>query len=375
VLAASTANVTGTYTQVGGGIGDTFTVTATGAFTLDGIAINAIGQRVLLKNQTTASQNGMYTATVVGATAISPVFTRALDYDTPSDVNNTGSIPVQSGTVNTTTSWLLTSQVTSIGSAGSSLTYTQFTYGNATPLSALATQAADTVVQNASGSTAAPTAVAMPTCTTGADLYNTSTHAWSCVSTSGTASALVLLGTYTAANTSGSLTVVTRNASGQSGAIFQTDYNEYQIHFVRMLPATNAVTGAIQVSTNGGSTYDSTSGHYNGSLLFFAGTGSPAGEGSLSTTAIFLSGSTRKLSSTASNGGYSATYDWFDPLGASGFSTMTGNAMFFNTSDSAVVGATGNGAYLQSAAVNAFELNTSAGNWTSGSILVYGVAH
>lgn len=127
VLAASTATVVGTYAQVGGGIGDTFTVTATGAFTLDGIAINTIGQRVLLKNQSTASQNGVYTATIVGASLVSPVFTRALDYDTPSDVNNTGSIPVQSGTVNALTSWLLTSQVTSIGSGGSALTYAQFT--------------------------------------------------------------------------------------------------------------------------------------------------------------------------------------------------------------------------------------------------------
>jgi hypothetical protein len=131
VLAASTANLTGSYTQVGGGVGDTFTITATGAFTLDGIAINTIGQRVLLKNQTTASQNGVYTATVAGTTGVSAVFTRALDYDTPSDVNNTGSIPVQSGTVNTTTSWLLTSQVTSIGSSGSSLTYAQFSYNPA----------------------------------------------------------------------------------------------------------------------------------------------------------------------------------------------------------------------------------------------------
>lgn len=128
VLAASTANLTGTYAQVGGGVGDTFTVTATGAFTLDGIAINTIGQRVLLKNQSTASQNGVYTATVVGSIGVSPVFTRATDYNTPSDVNNTGAIPVQSGTANTTTSWLLTSQVTSIGSAGSSLTYALFSY-------------------------------------------------------------------------------------------------------------------------------------------------------------------------------------------------------------------------------------------------------
>jgi hypothetical protein len=128
VLAASTATLTGTYVQVGGGIGDTFTITATGAFTLDGVAINTIGQRVLLKNQTSANQNGVYTATIIGTTGISAVFTRALDYDTPSDVNNTGAIPVQSGTANATTSWLLTSQVTSIGSSGSSLIYAQFSY-------------------------------------------------------------------------------------------------------------------------------------------------------------------------------------------------------------------------------------------------------
>ena len=132
VLAASTANLTGTYAQVGGGVGDTFTVTATGAFTLDGIAINTIGQRVLFKDQSTASQNGVYTATIVGTTGVSPVFTRASDYNTPADVNNTGAIPVQSGTANTTTSWLLTSQVTSIGSAGSALTYAQFTYSPTT---------------------------------------------------------------------------------------------------------------------------------------------------------------------------------------------------------------------------------------------------
>jgi hypothetical protein len=53
-------------------------------------------------------------------------------------------------------------------------------------LTALATQAADTIDMNATGGSAVPTAIAMPTCTTGADLYNTSTHSWSCVSSGGT---------------------------------------------------------------------------------------------------------------------------------------------------------------------------------------------
>lgn len=124
VLAASTANLTGTYSNGVSGIGATFTITATGTFSLDGIAINTIGQRVLLKNQSSAFQNGIYTATVVGALAVSPVFTRALDYDTPSNINSTGAIPVQSGTVNATTSWLLTSSVTTVGT--DALTYVQF---------------------------------------------------------------------------------------------------------------------------------------------------------------------------------------------------------------------------------------------------------
>jgi hypothetical protein len=144
VLAASTANVVGAYTAVGAGIGDFFTVTATGSFTLDGIAINTIGQRVLLKNQADGTQNGVYFATIVGALGVSPVFTRAIDYDTPSDVNNTGTVPVQSGTANTTTSWLLTSQVTSIGPAGSALTYAKFSIAPAS----LVTQASSNTSGN-----------------------------------------------------------------------------------------------------------------------------------------------------------------------------------------------------------------------------------
>lgn len=50
------------------------------------------------------------------------------------------------------------------------------------PVGGLAAIAANTLIMNASGSSAIPTAVSMPTCTTGAVLYNTSTNTWSCVS-------------------------------------------------------------------------------------------------------------------------------------------------------------------------------------------------
>ena len=60
------------------------------------------------------------------------------------------------------------------------------------PLTGLATQAADSVVLNATGGSAAPTAVAMPTSgtngcagATNALTYNTTTHALGCNTISG----------------------------------------------------------------------------------------------------------------------------------------------------------------------------------------------
>src|SRR5258706_9432009 len=44
----------------------------------------------------------------------------------PSDINSTGAIPVQSGTANQGSSWLLTSTVATVGT--DALTYTRFSY-------------------------------------------------------------------------------------------------------------------------------------------------------------------------------------------------------------------------------------------------------
>ena len=53
------------------------------------------------------------------------------------------------------------------------------------PYSALATGTSDTVIMNATGSTASPTAVSLPSgCTLGVN-YSTSTHSWTCVASGG----------------------------------------------------------------------------------------------------------------------------------------------------------------------------------------------
>ena len=123
---ASTANLAGyTYNNGTAGVGATLTAGAPGVFTQDGIAIPA-GERWLYKNDTTGSgaYNGVYVVTVAGDGATAAVLTRAADYDTPENINNSGLIPVQFGTVNAGTGWLQTATVTIVGTTP--LVYVQF---------------------------------------------------------------------------------------------------------------------------------------------------------------------------------------------------------------------------------------------------------
>lgn len=131
VYAASTASGdTGSLTYNNGvsGIGATFTGTNNTALTFDGQTLTSLNQRVLIKNDQQSSNpgvyNGVYYLTQLQTAILPPILTRALDYDQPSDINNTGAIPVINGTVNASTSWLLTSTVNTVGT--DPLTYIKF---------------------------------------------------------------------------------------------------------------------------------------------------------------------------------------------------------------------------------------------------------
>lgn len=119
-----------TYSNGASGIGATLTAGVTNTtLVVDGVT-PILNDRILVKNQASAFQNGVYFVSQVAALGLAWVLTRALDYNQPSDINNTGAIPVVNGTANATTSWLLTSSVTTVGT--DSLTYTQFTYAPST---------------------------------------------------------------------------------------------------------------------------------------------------------------------------------------------------------------------------------------------------
>lgn len=97
-------------------VATTANITLSGTQTIDGIAL-AVGNRVLVKNQTTASQNGIY---VVASTS----WSRATDIDTWAEVVS-AAVFVEQGTVNADTAWIC--NVDSGGTLGTTtISWTQF---------------------------------------------------------------------------------------------------------------------------------------------------------------------------------------------------------------------------------------------------------
>lgn len=129
VQAATTTVLSNTPTYSNGtaGVGATLTAGSNGALTIDGYAV-LLNDRILVKNQASALQNGVYTETTLGTGGVAYVLTRATDYNSTININYTGTIPVLQGSTNGNTGWNLTTQVATIGT--NSLTYTQAPAGS-----------------------------------------------------------------------------------------------------------------------------------------------------------------------------------------------------------------------------------------------------
>jgi hypothetical protein len=93
-VAASTANLAATYN----GSGQTLTGNSNGALTLDGVSLS-VHNRVLIKDQTTKSQNGIYTVTTIGSASAPFVLTRAEDFNQSAEVGAGTFTFVEAGSV------------------------------------------------------------------------------------------------------------------------------------------------------------------------------------------------------------------------------------------------------------------------------------
>lgn len=114
-LVATTANLAATYSN-----GNVFTpsiLTNSGsqaALSIDGVNL-AVNDRVLVKNQTSGVQNGIYKVTNIGSASTNWVLTRASDYDSAAQMARGDIVSVVSGTASAATVWMLTTVITTIG--------------------------------------------------------------------------------------------------------------------------------------------------------------------------------------------------------------------------------------------------------------------
>jgi hypothetical protein len=115
---ATTSNLTATYASGSSGVGATLTNSGSQAvLSMDGLNL-AVGNRVLVKNQTSTSENGIYTVTNVGSVSTNWVLTRATDQDFYTQFIRGSTVEVFAGTVNSPKIFMLTSNVSvNIGSA------------------------------------------------------------------------------------------------------------------------------------------------------------------------------------------------------------------------------------------------------------------
>lgn len=107
---ATTTNLAASYSNGSSGVGATLTNSGSQtALAIDGYTVTN-GIRILVKDQTSAFQNGVYTVTDVGSASTNWVLTRATDYDTTgsgiNEIDQGDYILVIYGNDNANTAWI-----------------------------------------------------------------------------------------------------------------------------------------------------------------------------------------------------------------------------------------------------------------------------
>jgi hypothetical protein len=108
-LATTTALPANTYNNGASGVGATLTANANGALSVDS-TLTVVGNRILVKNEVTQANNGVYVVTQVGSAGTPYILTRAADFDTAGtgvdQIDEGDFFLVTSGVVNLNTAWV-----------------------------------------------------------------------------------------------------------------------------------------------------------------------------------------------------------------------------------------------------------------------------
>ena len=141
VQASSTANLTVTYNNGTSGVGATLTNAGTqAALVLDGYTAQ-VNDRILIPNQSSTFQNGIYVVTNIGSPSTNWILTRASDNNSPTNMLKGNLVGIVNGTTLKGTSTAQSSTVTTVGT--SAVTYTIIfspqTYAGATSINTVGT--------------------------------------------------------------------------------------------------------------------------------------------------------------------------------------------------------------------------------------------
>lgn len=107
-LATTAALPSNTYSNGAFGVGATLTATANGALSVDGTAVSA-SERILVDQEVTAANNGLYVVTATGGSGAPYVLTRAADFNSNLNVTTNSSVLVSGGATQTGAVYLMTS--------------------------------------------------------------------------------------------------------------------------------------------------------------------------------------------------------------------------------------------------------------------------
>ena len=105
--AATTADLSATYNNGSSGVGATLTAGSNGAIVVDGVSLSA-NDRLLVKNQSTASENGIYVVSTQGDGSTAFVLTRATPEDQPSELSGGAFVFVEEGTIGSNNGYVFT---------------------------------------------------------------------------------------------------------------------------------------------------------------------------------------------------------------------------------------------------------------------------
>jgi hypothetical protein len=245
---ASLTGGTVTYNNGTAGVGATLTLSVA-LTTLDGYTLQN-GDRVLVKNEATQANNGIYTWATGGT-----VLTRATDFDTAIEIASGDFTFITNGTLYAGTGWVQTQSVTTIGT--DAIIWQQFsgagTYTAGTGLTLTGTQFSIT---------------------------NTSVVA----NTYGSASAVPVF----AVNAQGQITGVTNTNIAISGSAVSGDISGNAAN----------VTGVVAVANGGTGLTSGTS----GGVLYYSATGTLASSAALAANSIVLGGGAGAAPATTATG-------------------------------------------------------------------------